>query len=51
VEEIETKLNKELNQYVIRCRRKGESTEETEQAIKEGEGDAYEHGERCTRQK
>jgi hypothetical protein len=34
--------------YEIGGRREGEPAEETEQPTEEGEGDGYEHRERCT---
>ena len=37
-----------MRAYKICCRREGESTKETEQSTKEGEGDGYEHCQSCT---
>jgi len=42
--------NRPTGAYEIGSRCEGKSTKETEQPIKEREGDCYEHCERCTEQ-
>ena len=42
--------NRPTGAYEIGSRCEGKSTKETEQSIKEREGDGYEHCERCTAQ-